>query len=132
MAGYAAKILIIDDCVEIVNTLTALLQQHDYAVVTALNGKDALNRAEQEKPDLILLDIAIPEVDGFVIGSRLRQDEATKHIPIIMLTAHAEYDDKARAAKDIGPVEFIPKPFRFDFLLEKIGQALKGKGDGSV
>lgn len=116
--------MIVDDSKAMVNTLTEILAANDYAVIGVSCGADALTAVEIEKPDLILLDIGMPGLDGFKTGSRLRQNELTKKIPIIMLTAHTAHEDFLRAVKEVQAEDFVPKPFRSDFLLGKIKNIL--------
>jgi len=125
-----AKILIVDDSKAMVDALVELLASKGYVVVTVATGSDALSAAQREKPDLILLDIAIPGLDGFMVGGKLKQDETTKDIPIIMLTAHAGHEEQLRAVEEAGAADFVAKPFRVDVLMEKIEGVLGGRPPG--
>jgi DNA-binding response OmpR family regulator len=119
-----AKIMIVDDEKNMVDTLTEFLLASGYNVVSAFCGAEALTMAEMEKPDLILLDIGMPGLDGFKTGRRFKDGYITKDTPIIMLTAHTTHEDYLRAVKEVGAVDFVPKPFRFQFLLKKIERVL--------
>ena len=81
------KILLVDDEQAIVDLLGAMLAQNGYEVVTALSGKSCLKKASENKPDLIILDVLMPDVDGFEVCKLLKEDETTKNIPVIMLTS---------------------------------------------
>ena len=114
------KILIVDDSADIVEMMAKRLNAQGYDVITALNGQEALEKAAAEKPNLILLDVMMPGLDGISTGSRLKADPDTKNIPIIMVTAKGEREDIMKAIEKVGVAEYIVKPFRIDQLLEKI------------
>ncbi len=104
----AAKILVVDDEKRLVALVEAYLVQEGYSVVTAFNGEDALRLARQEKPDLILLDIMMPKLDGYGFIHEHRQDANT---PIILLTARVEEEDHV-IGLELGADDYITKPFR--------------------
>jgi DNA-binding response OmpR family regulator len=118
------KILIVDDSADIVEILAKRLKTQGYDIATALDGQDALEKAAAEKPDLILLDVMMPGLDGISAGMRLKADPDTKNIPIIMVTAKGEHEDIMTAIEKVGVAEYIVKPFRIDQLLEKINFVL--------
>jgi class 3 adenylate cyclase len=104
-----ATILVVDDTPENIDVLKGLLQD-DYRVKVALNGAKALKIAQSDSPpDLILLDVMMPEMDGFEVCERLKADEKTKDIPVIFITAKHEIEDEVRGLST-GAVDFIPKP----------------------
>jgi len=107
-----------------VEMLAKRLKSQGYEVMTALNGQEALETTSAEKPDLILLDVMMPGLDGISTGSRFKADPATKDIPIIMVTAKGEREDIMKAIDNVGVAEYIVKPFRIDQLLEKINFVL--------
>ncbi|MBU0650609.1 response regulator [bacterium] len=113
------KILIVDDEPEIVLASTIRLTQANYKIVSAYNGKDGVKKAGEEKPDLILLDISMPEQDGFVSLEKLKQDPLTKQIPVIMLTAKSQTEDVIKAT-NLGAEDYVVKPFDYLVLLKKI------------
>lgn len=123
------KILIVDDEPDLVSTVEYRLQFADCQVVTASNGQEGLERAEAEKPDLILLDTNMPVMDGHEMLERLRANGSLKHIPVIMLTARCEPQDIA-AASAHGVTDYVTKPFDFAELTTKIQTALKEKRRG--
>ncbi|MBI4573653.1 MAG: response regulator [candidate division NC10 bacterium] len=103
-AGSRKTILIIDDQPFFVNMQQNVLQKQGYRVLSATNGPDGLAQARQHKPDLILLDIAMPEMDGFAVCEKLKQDRELRRIPVVILTAtqDAKLNEKAfRAGAEI-------------------------------
>ena len=120
------KILVVDDEPNIVQTLKDRLEINKYTVFTACNGQEGLKVAEQESPDLILLDVIMPLMDGHEALENLRQTEWGKNISVIMLTARSQAQDISRAkACDIE--DYIIKPFDLSELLEKIESILEHK-----
>ena len=113
------KILIVDDEVDLVETVRFPLELEGYQVLVSHNGEDALNQARKEKPDLILLDLMLPKLDGYKVCRLLKFDEKYKHIPILMLTAKTQEKDKI-LVKETGADEYITKPFEMDYLMGKI------------
>lgn len=102
------KILIVDDVVHNIAVLRDILHS-DYQIFMATNGRDALSRAHSEKPDIILLDIVMPEMDGFKICEYLKEDEQTSDIPVIFITGNNEIENETRGLS-LGAVDFISKP----------------------
>lgn len=120
------KILVIDDEPNIVQTLQDRLEMNDYKVITACNGKEGLEKALSEKPDIILLDVIMPIMDGHEMLERLRRSEAGKEIAVIMLTARSQSQDVARA-NACGIEDYVVKPFDLSELLEKVENILQKK-----
>jgi two-component system alkaline phosphatase synthesis response regulator PhoP len=118
------KILVVDDEVDLVETIRFPLEAEGFNVLVAYNGEDALNMARTENPDLILLDIMLPKLDGYKVCRLLKFDERYKNIPIIMLTARAQEKDRI-IGMETGANEYITKPFDMDKLLEKVKAYLK-------
>ncbi|MFH1847325.1 MAG: response regulator [Candidatus Omnitrophota bacterium] len=113
------KILIVDDELDLVEGVSLRLESAGYEVFKATNGLEALKKALEVKPDLILLDVMMPEVDGFETARKLKEDLKTKMIPIIMLTAKVEIEF-AEIAMKAGAVDYIVKPFNPMTLLDKV------------
>jgi len=113
------KILVVDDEVDLVKTLRFSLETEGYTVLASYNGEDALNQARKENPDLVLLDIMLPKLDGYKVCRLLKFDERYKHIPILMLSAKTQEKDKI-IGMETGADEYITKPFDMDELIEKI------------
>ena len=112
----ATKILIVDDEPSIVMLLKARLEDSRYEVITGHDGQEALDKARQEKPDLIILDIMLPKIDGYKVASILKSDENTRDIPIVMLTARTLAQD-IKAGMESGAVSYMQKPFKSEVLL---------------
>jgi DNA-binding response OmpR family regulator len=113
------KILIVDDEVDLVETVRFPLEMEGYHVLVSYNGEDALNQARKENPDLILLDLMLPKLDGYKVCRLLKFDDRYKHIPILMLTAKTQDKDKI-LGMETGANEYITKPFEMDDLLKKV------------
>jgi len=125
MSDAAARILVVDDVPENVRLLEAVLEANGYDVVSATDGRGALELATSAAPDLVLLDVMMPELDGHAVCRQLRQQEETAVLPVIMLTA-SEGSEK-RTAIEAGADDFIPKPFNRDELLTRIKSLLRIK-----
>lgn len=122
----AKKILIVDDESDIVAMLESILKRRGYNIVTALDGESCLKKASDEKPDLILLDIVLPDINGFEICKRLKEDEKTKDIRVVILTALSEEKDLSKGLEE-GAYSFISKPFAIADLLDKVKDVLNEK-----
>src|SRR5262245_52612575 len=117
-----AKILLVEDNEMNRDMLSRRLQKKGYVLVVAVDGVQALKLARSETPDLILMDLRLPEMDGWEVARQLRADVSTGRIPIIALTAHAMAGDREKAL-DAGCSDYVIKPVDFRKLQEKI-QAL--------
>jgi two-component system cell cycle response regulator len=125
--GSKEKILVVDDFVQNVELLEELLITADYDVSTAYDGEEALKKAHEEKPDLILLDIMMPKMDGYEVCEALRNADDTKDIPIIFVTAKTEVKDWTHAIFNMGANSYITKPINSKKLVEKVKSVLKMK-----
>jgi DNA-binding response OmpR family regulator len=119
------KILVVDDVPENVRLLEAVLVPRGYEVVTAHDGDAALDLVEAEEPDLILLDVMMPRLDGYAVCTRLRANDDTAMLPVIMVTSSVG-QDKTRAI-EAGADDFIPKPFNHHELLTRVRSLLRIK-----
>ncbi len=117
------KILIADDRPEVVELVKVTLEGEGYQTIDASDGREALEKIGKEKPDLILLDIIMPRMDGFEVLSKVRKDPKTKDIPVIMLTAKGQKVDKEKGGT-LGAQDYIIKPFSPSRLLRKIEEIL--------
>lgn len=122
MAGE--KILVIDDELNIVELLKYNLVLGGYKVLYSLNGKEGLNLAVENKPDLILLDVMLPEMDGFDVCKEMKKNKEIENIPIIMLTAKADEFDKILGL-ELGADDYITKPFSVRELLARVKVVLR-------
>lgn len=121
--GY---VLIVEDVPDILRLLAETLKFKDYRAVTALNGQEALEAVQRERPILVITDIMMPKLDGFGLVHRLRINPETRDIPVIFLTAtYVGLEDKAFAL-NIGVTRFIEKPVNFEKFLETVDELLSG------
>ena len=118
------KILIVDDEDDIVYALRMQLEARKFTVVTANNGQEALNVARTQKPDLIILDLMLPKIDGYKVCRMLKFDEKYKNIPIIMFTARSQESDQ-KLGFEVGADAFFTKSFEPAVLLKKVEELLK-------
>ena len=118
------KVLIVDDVVSNVLLLKILLQQEKYQICTANGGKMCIEQAKSEKPDLILLDVMMPDINGFDTATILKKDPETKHIPIIFLTALNSPNDLIRGFQ-VGANDFLTKPFNKEELVVRVYHQIK-------
>ena len=125
MSGmYQGKVLVVDDEVYILHILDFILGAESYDVVTATNGEQALQKVRDEKPDLVILDIMMPKLDGYETCRMIKNDNATKHIPVILLTAKGREIDQ-KLGREVGANDYITKPFSPNKLIERV-QAILG------
>jgi DNA-binding response OmpR family regulator len=117
------KILVVDDEIYIVHILDFSLGMEGYEVVTALDGEQALEKVKTEKPDLIVLDIMMPKLDGYEVCKNIKSNASTQHIPVILLSAKGRNVDQ-KLGFDVGADDYITKPFSPRKLVERINQLL--------
>ncbi|MGQ7262761.1 response regulator transcription factor [Vreelandella sp. V005] len=118
-----ARVLVVDDEPNIVLSLEFLMEQAGFEVVTAEDGEQALAQVTDSQPDLLLLDISLPGISGFDVLERLRSEEATSKLAIIMLTAHGR-DVEREKGMALGADDYITKPFSTQALVEKVKKLL--------
>jgi len=126
MSTPQAKILVVDDEVRNVRLLEALLLPRGYEVVKAFNGEEALRQVQQERPDLILLDIMMPVMDGFEVCKILKDNADTRLIPVVIMTALGQREDRIKGI-EAGADDFLTKPVHRDELLARIRTSLRLK-----
>ena len=117
------KVLLVEDHEELWEFLSRRLRRRGFDVVLAHDGQQALDQTAAEEPDIILLDMNLPVLDGWTVAGRLRGDDATARIPIIAVTAHAMAGDRSKAVA-AGCDDYHPKPVDFPLLLTQIDAAL--------
>ncbi len=120
---HKGKILVVDDEVYILHILDFSLGAEGFEVITANNGELAIEKAKQEKPDLIVLDIMMPVLDGYETCRRLKRLSETKEIPVVLLTAKGRDVDK-RLGFEVGAIDYIVKPFSPNSLIGRIQDIL--------
>ncbi len=113
------KILLVDDEPDIVKTVEKRLQSEGYDVLIAADGVDALEKARIEKPDLVILDLMLPKMDGYKVCAMLKKDSRYAKIPVVMFTARIQETDE-KLGFECGADAYITKPFNSRELLEKI------------
>jgi len=120
------RILIVDDEEDILDVLRFRLEANNYEVLSASDGQEGLNKAKSEKPDLIILDLMLPKLDGYKVCRMLKFDESYKSIPIIIFTARAQKKDE-EFDMEMGADAYIAKPFEPAILLGKMEELLEKK-----
>src|ERR1700704_6649289 len=118
-----SRILIIDDAAANIQTLSSILKERGYNINIATNGRQGLEVLERIRPDLILLDIMMPEMDGFETCQRIKASTVWREIPIVFLTAKTDTADIVRAF-ELGAVDFVSKPFNAHGLLARVNTHL--------
>ncbi len=126
------KILLVDDEPDFLVVMEKLLEKHGYGVAEAVAGTQALEKAEKEGPDAIILDVMIPEGDGWEVCRKLKRNPATKDIPILMLTVMAEDESRERSFKYAGADWHINKPFDTDLFFTILDMASKREGKEEI
>ena len=119
----AKRILIVDDEVQLVEMMKMRLEAAGYEAISAYDGQEGFDKAKKDKPDLIILDLMLPKMDGYKVCGLLKNDARYSKIPIIMFTARAQEEDM-RLGKDLGAEEYVTKPFDPKILLSKIKKLL--------
>lgn len=121
-----SKILIVDDAIDTVELLTKRFRAEGYDTEAAYNGEEGLEKVKEYTPDLIVLDIMMPKIDGYEVCQRLKSDEQTKYIPVLMLTAKGDVEYKVRGL-DIGADDYLGKPFDYKELSARVRSLLTTK-----
>ena len=127
MATASRVVLVIEDAANVLQFITASLAGEPIHLVTATDGDRGLDLARELHPDLLLLDVALPGIDGFEVLQEIRQDPALSETPVVIVTAHGDSTTAARA-RDAGANYFIAKPFRPTELRRVVEQFLPGTG----
>ena len=132
--GQKAKILIVDDDPDIIEAMSAVLEAHDYTVVSARDGEEGLARLREEKPNLMILDLLMPRMDGFTVCKELADPRWAKYgnIPILILTSVREEASRRRYELETGLQlnvdDYVEKPIDPHSLLARVEKLLKKKG----
>lgn len=121
-----AKILVVDDEPDIVRFVVKTMQSRGHDVTKATNGKLAIEQVAIDRPDVIILDLNLPEMDGFEVCRRLKGDPATSDIPIVMMSAAYVTIEDARRGTDTGADEYVVKPFLSEVLISNVERLLTG------
>jgi len=119
------KVLVVDDEIYILHILDFSLNAEGYEVITAEDGEQAIEKAQKEQPDLVVLDVMMPKIDGYEACRKMKQDPKMKDVPVILLTAKGRDIDR-KLGLEVGADDYITKPFSPNKLIEKIGSFLGG------
>jgi CheY-like chemotaxis protein len=125
------RILVVDDEIDTLNLLRTILEISGYSATTTLNSVDAITLAEIERPDCVLLDIMMPQLDGFTLCKLMRVHPATKHLPIVFVTAYSALDLEDRR-KEAGADMVLPKPIGMETLIDAVEKALTMRKNGGI
>ena len=117
------RILVVEDEESLLKLESILLSSKGYSVTGVMDGRSALEEVTANKPDLVILDIMLPEIDGFEVCRRIKEDSATSHIPVLILTAKKNSQDIARG-QQVGCDAYITKPFKSAKVLDMVQELL--------
>jgi two-component system alkaline phosphatase synthesis response regulator PhoP len=117
------SVLVIEDTKSVRQILAAMLLEEGYEVITAIDGRDGLEMAKRERPSLVILDVMLPEMNGYELCCHLKFDEEYEHIPIILLTARRKEADRLKAEQTSADA-YITKPFERDTLMREVRRLL--------
>ena len=129
--AHAASVLIVEDTIETLRLLSDLLSEQGYDVRAVTNGRQAIQAVERDPPDLILLDIDLPEVDGYEVCRHLRASDRSQDVPMIFITALTDTADKVRAF-ETGGVDYVTKPFQVEEVLARVKARSRSGGPGQT
>ena len=118
------KILVVDDEIQLITMVQMRLEANGYEVITANDGQEGLEKARSENPDLIMMDVMMPKMDGYKVCGLLKNDTRYSKTPVILFTARAQQDDR-EIGEEVGADAYITKPFEPPVLLAKIEELLK-------
>ncbi|MCF6277364.1 MAG: response regulator [Anaerolineales bacterium] len=131
MADKKAKILIVEDDLDVADMLNAYFRVQGYDVFTVNWGEDGVRACQTARPDLVILDIRLPDIDGYEVATRLRKDRRTKDVPIIFLTEKRDRADRLHGL-EIGADDYITKPFDVQELRLRVRNSLRRIGEGPL
>lgn len=128
----SARIVCIEDDAEMIELLRLMLSRQGYGVFGAVGGQVGLVEVDRLQPDVVLLDLMMPGMDGWEVYRRLKDNPATCNIPVIMLTAKAKNSERIKALREAQVDDFIAKPFSPNQLVDSIERALRRRTNGSA
>lgn len=120
-----SKVLVVDDLPANVKLITAILKK-DYEIIPAYSGEEAIEKVESEKPDIVLLDVMMPGIDGYEVCKRIKQGDSTRFTPVVMITALSDVEDRIKAI-EVGADDFLTKPINSQELITRTRSLLKAK-----
>lgn len=118
-------ILIVDDEKDLVDLMAVMLETQGFVVMKAFSGEEAITKLEEQKPDIILLDIMMPQMSGYEFCQKIKGDDRHKSIPVILVTAKVQSEDQKRG-KEAGADGFITKPYEYSQLIQEIQKLIHG------
>jgi CheY-like chemotaxis protein len=121
-----ARILVVDDEPDIVRVVVKILEARGHQLSTAKDGLEAVERVRADPPDVVILDLNLPRMDGYEVCRTIKGDPATQHVPVVMMTAAYVSVEEARAGSAVGADEYLVKPFLRDVLIHNV-ERLVGK-----
>jgi two-component system, OmpR family, response regulator VicR len=121
----ATKVVVIEDDVEMINLVKLILKKEGFEVTGAMGGRDGLNAIEKNQPDLVLLDLMMPDIDGWEVYQTMKANDQTKHIPVIIITAKAQSIDKVLGLHIAKVDDYITKPFSPNELVASVRKVLQ-------
>ena len=125
MAGRAAQqVLVIEDEANILLSLRFVLEQAGYEVRTAASGREGLAELQRQRPDLLILDLMLPDVSGYELCQQVRADQELADIPVLVLTARAQQTERLKGI-EVGATEYVTKPFRVSDLLGRVARLVE-------
>lgn len=125
------KVMVVDDEPENQLLINVILSTEGYEVIGVEQGRETVDRAREEQPDLILLDVMLPDLNGFKVFEALREDEATRHIPVVMLSALTQRWDVEKAVS-LGVNDYLTKPFEPEDLVARVEANLRTSSTGDT
>lgn len=120
-----SKVLVVDDLPANVKLITAILKK-DYEIIPAYSGEEAIEKVESEKPDIVLLDVMMPGIDGYEVCKRIKQGDSTRFTPVVMITALSDVEDRIKAIQ-VGADDFLTKPINSQELITRTRSLVKAK-----
>ena len=120
-----ARILVVDDEPDIVRVVVKIMEARGHTVATAKDGAEAIERVKADPPDVVILDLNLPKLDGYEVCKRIKTDPATQHVPVVMMTAAYVSVDDARTGSAAGADEYVVKPFLREVLVHNVERLLK-------
>lgn len=130
--GQVRKVVCVEDEAEMIDLIKLILSRKGFDVIGAHGGENGLKLIRQEKPDLVLLDLMMPEIDGWQVYQQLKADEQTKDIPVIVVTAKAQNIDKVLGLHIAKVDDYISKPFSLQELVDRVDVVLKRHESGEA
>jgi CheY-like chemotaxis protein len=124
-----AKILVVDDEEDITRVVVKIMESRGHTVTTAADGPEALDRVVEDLPDVVILDVNLPKMDGFEVCKQIKSNELTSHIPVVIMTAAYVRVEDAEHGTALGADEYVVKPFLREVLVHNVERLIPGAGD---